>query len=358
MRFNLAKVSFFIVCSAVSFSALSAEIYNRDGNKLDFTGKVEAKHLISDNDAVNGDQTIARIGFRGQTQINDKLTGYGQWEYQFGVNKSEGDSDARSGDATRLGFAGLKLADAGSIDYGRGLGVIYDTNAFSDMAPGFGASTMANNDNFMSKRSGGLLTYRSPVWEGLKFNLQYQGKNDRAQATKSNGDGYGASVNYAVTDAISLSAAGSKANRTLTQQADGLGNDASAWITGFKYDANQIYVGAIYGQTKNMTPYGQSQIAGKTRNVEVIAQYQFLNGWRPSVGFVTQRGEGLPGYGSYSGGDQTLQKYAEIGTYYYFNKNMLVWVDYKINLLHENEFTKATGVNTDDIFGVDLVYQF
>jgi outer membrane pore protein F len=33
-----------------------------------------------DND---GDQTYARIGFKGETQINDQLTGYGQWEYNM-----------------------------------------------------------------------------------------------------------------------------------------------------------------------------------------------------------------------------------------------------------------------------------
>ncbi|MCE9941977.1 porin, partial [Serratia liquefaciens] len=42
----------------------------------------------------------------------------------------------------------------------------------------------------------------------------------------------------------------------------------------------------------------------------------------------------------------------------YFNKNMSTYVDYKINLLDDNEFTKATGTATDDIVGVGLVYQF
>ena len=44
--------------------------------------------------------------FKGETQINDQLTGYGQWEYNFQLNHSEGGSDAQTGNATRLGFAG------------------------------------------------------------------------------------------------------------------------------------------------------------------------------------------------------------------------------------------------------------
>ncbi len=37
---------------------------------------------------------------------------------------------------------------------------------------------------------------------------------------------------------------------------------------------------------------------------------------------------------------------------------MSTYVDYKINLLDDNDFTKANGIATDDIVGVGLVYQF
>ncbi|BCZ40453.1 hypothetical protein SMGES_17790 [Serratia marcescens] len=62
----------------------------------------------------------------------------------------------------------------------------------------------------------------------------------------------------------------------------------------------------------------------------------------------------VPGVSS----DQDLVKYVSVGTTYYFNKNMSTYVDYKINLLDDNEFTKATGTATDDIVAVGLVYQF
>ena len=43
---------------------------------------------------------------------------------------------------------------------------------------------------------------------------------------------------------------------------------------------------------------------------------------------------------------------------------MLMWVrlttyvDYKINLVDENEFTRQAGIGTDDIVALGLVYQF
>ncbi|MDI5754562.1 porin, partial [Salmonella enterica subsp. enterica serovar Montevideo] len=42
-------------------------------------GKVDGLRYFSDNAGDDGDQSYARIGFKGETQINDMLTGYGQW---------------------------------------------------------------------------------------------------------------------------------------------------------------------------------------------------------------------------------------------------------------------------------------
>ncbi len=67
-----------------------------------------------------------RIGVKGETQINDQLTGYGQWEYNVQANNTESSSDQSR---TRLAFAGLKFGDAGSFDYGRNYGVVYDVTS-------------------------------------------------------------------------------------------------------------------------------------------------------------------------------------------------------------------------------------
>lgn len=96
----------------VAGTANAAEIYNKDGNKVDLYGKAVGLHYFSKDNGVNsyggnGDKTYARLGFKGETQINSDLTGYGQWEYNFQGNNSEG-ADAQKGNKTRLAFAGLK----------------------------------------------------------------------------------------------------------------------------------------------------------------------------------------------------------------------------------------------------------
>lgn len=73
-----------VALGAITSFANAAEIYNKDGNKLDLYGRVNAKHYFSDSKSNDGDMTYVRTGFKGETQINDQLTGYGQWEYNVG----------------------------------------------------------------------------------------------------------------------------------------------------------------------------------------------------------------------------------------------------------------------------------
>ncbi len=52
----------------VAGAANAAEVYNKDGNKLDIYGKTVGLHYFSDSAADDGDQTYARLGFKGETQ--------------------------------------------------------------------------------------------------------------------------------------------------------------------------------------------------------------------------------------------------------------------------------------------------
>ncbi|EKN4694177.1 porin OmpF [Yersinia ruckeri] len=351
----------------VAGAANAAEIYNKDGNKLDLYGKVDARHQFSDNAGQDGDETYVRFGFKGETQITDQLTGYGQWEYNVQANHAESQGD--KGNKTRLGFAGLKFANYGSFDYGRNYGVIYDVNAWTDMLPVFGGDSLSASDNFMTGRSTGLATYRNTNFfglvDGLNFALQYQGKNEegRNDVKVENGDGFGLSSTYDIGYGVTFGAGYSSSNRTTTQKdfttADG--DKAQVWNIGAKYDANNVYLAVMYAEALNTTPYGNkfdNTIANKTQDIEITAQYQFDFGLRPSLGYVQSKGKDLFGATGAPIGDQDLVKYVSVGSYYYFNKNMSTYVDYKINLLDKNDFTVANGINTDDVVGVGMVYQF
>ncbi|HGV4841787.1 TPA: porin [Klebsiella pneumoniae] len=297
-------LSLLVPALLVAGAANAAEIYNKDGNKLDLYGKIDGLHYFSDDKSVDGDQTYMRVGVKGETQINDQLTGYGQWEYNVQANNTESSSDQAW---TRLAFAGLNFA------------------------------------------------------------LQYQGKNGSVSGegatnngrgwSKQNGDGFGTSLTYDIWDGISAGFAYSHSKRTDEQNsvpALGRGDNAETYTGGLKYDANNIYLASQYTQTYNATRAGSLGFANKAQNFEVVAQYQFDFGLRPSVAYLQSKGKDLErGYG-----DQDILKYVDVGATYYFNKNMSTYVDYKINLLDDNSFTRNAGISTDDVVALGLVYQF
>lgn len=371
-------------------AAHAAEMYNKNGNKVDLYGKIDARHTFSDHPGDDGDETYVQIGFKGETQITNDVIGYGQWEYKTYANNTE---DAGDTSFNRLAYAGLKYGEYGSFDYGRNYGVVYDVEAWTDMLPVFGGDSYTWTDNFMVGRANGVATYRNADFfglvEGLNFALQYQGANEGQDATEDqegtknghndvrfqNGDGFGMSTTYDFSGDLSgltLGAAYSSSDRTNEQEAKGIqdsarfagGKTAEAWTVGAKYDANSVYLAMMYAQTHNMTPYGDTGIADETQNFEAVAQYQFDFGLRPSLAWVYSKGKDMtyPGNaGNPQGqhGDMDLVNYIDVGMTYNFNKNFSTYVDYKINMLDNDEsFYEANGISTDDIVGVGMTYQF
>ena len=338
MKLKLLTVAVSTLLAAGTVQA--AEVYNKDGNKLDLYGKVTGLHYFSSDKSEDGDQTYARLGFKGETQINDQLTGYGQWEYNFSANNVEGDN---SGDKTRLAFAGLKFGEYGSLDYGRNYGVAYDIGAWTDMLPEFGGDTWTQTDVFATARTTGVATYRNNGFfglvDGLNIAVQYQGKEEGngRDLAKQHGDRTDAQV---------------KAGRD-NPNAYARGEKAEVWAAGLKYDANNLYLATTYAETRNMTKFGSGYIANTAQNFEVVAQYQFDFGLRPSIAYLKSKGKDLGRYG-----DQDLVEYLDVGATYYFNKNMSTYVDYKINLLDETKFTNDAKISTDNIVAVGMTYQF
>ena len=293
-----------------------------------------------------------------------------EMEYEFKGNRSE--TEGSDKDKTRLAFAGLRFGDYGSLDYGRNYGVAYDVGAWTDVLPEFGGDTWTQTDVFMTQRATGVATYRNNNFfglvDGLNFALQYQGKNDSAakannwkgrDEVESNGDGFGLSATYDY-EGFGVAATYAKSDRTDGQVSyakasplNASGKTAEVWATGLKYDANNIYLATTYSETQNMTVFGDDHIANKAKNFEAVAQYQFDFGLRPSIAYLHSRGENIGAFGN-----QDLVEYIDVGATYYFNKNMSTFVDYKINLIDESDFTKKSGVATDNIVAVGMTYQF
>ncbi|MGX8942247.1 porin [Symbiopectobacterium sp. Eva_TO] len=343
-------------------AANAAEIYNKDGNKLDLNGKVNGLRYFSDDNSNEGDKTYVRLGFKGETQINSDLTGYGRFEYEFKGNHPE---SAQSGDKTRYAFVGFKVTDFGSLDYGRNLGIAYDGISYTDVLPEFGGDS-AYTDN-LTQRVGGVATYRNKGFfglvDGLNFGLQYQGKNTesttnkRADESAQNGDGWGTSLEYASPIGVSIIGSYATYSRTDAQRAypGGKGQNAEAAAVGLKYDANSIYVATTYGEYRNLSYIDGSKytgVADKTTVFEAVAQYNFDFGLTPSLAYVAAKAKDDT---SVTKTNDYITKYVSVGGTYAFNKNFSTYVDYQINLLKDDN---AYGVSSDDVVAVGLTYQF
>ncbi|WP_277347579.1 porin [Dickeya zeae] len=349
-------------------AANAAEVYNKDGNKLDLNGKIDGLHYFTKDSGNSGDQTYARLGFLGETKINSDLTGYGRFEYQFNANRTE-EKETTNGIAsgkTRYAYAGLKFGDFGSIDYGRNRNVGYDGISYTDVLPEFGGD-QAYTDS-LTGRSAGVATYRNKNFFGLvdgwDFALGYQSAHsDSTTVAKQTGAGWAISSSYTAPFGVGVIGSYTEANRTKTQMADNQGKKAEAWATGLKYDANSVYVAATYGEYHNLSYTGkntfvtnpvtnatQQEALDTTKVFEAVAQYNFDFGLTPSVGYVSAKAKD-----DQKATNDYITKYVSLGLTYAFNKNFSTYTEYDINLLKSDN---AYGLNTNDTVAVGVVYQF
>ena len=381
MKRNLLAIAIPALLVAAGANA-SIEVWNKDGNKVDFYGRVKAANHITDRgQADEGDDTSARLGMSGQTQITDGITGYGRWEYEAKAGKN-------SSNEVRYAFAGLNFGDAGSFDYGRNDGVLKAITAYTDVLPEFGGDAANNDWNVLSARTKAVATYRNNNFFGLtddlSFALQYADNGDNSNKFREDAirgesrEAYGANVQWRIFDTGLTAGAGYAQTSTSN-------NRQSTWATGLKYDNYNLYLGATYFQSKFKDSKTFVWLDGYVRHVdekikgfELVAQYGIdlpVGRITPSLAYVQHKYK----YSSENfiannirhiadGWNTPLAKYVSLGATYDLNKNFSTIVEYKFNLLDRKDLgaienTKnprghGSKPGTKDVLGVGLIYQF
>ncbi|QCI20495.1 porin [Buchnera aphidicola (Brachycaudus cardui)] len=366
---------------AASSGVNALEIFNKNGNKLELHGSINPNHELSHgflSKKINShnDNTNAILGLSGEINITDELLSYANIEYKSDLNVPEELLNKQKTNSVRLGYAGFKYGDWGSIDYGRNYGVLHDAQFLTNRIPYITQdSIFSYNDNYMVGRNNSLLTYRNNnlfgLFDGISFALQYEDQVKNIQENQNNGSGWGASLKYK-TDA-GLTAVGSffSAERLKSEKDKdkNLPSSVDAYGLGFKYDANDIYIAAFYGVGSNLIPSDISnekseaptKFIGKTENIEAVAEYNFHSGFHPSLSYLDSKGQELNSDPQNTSNNNAfeLAKQINISTRYEFNKNISTYMNYKINLLKSNnEYVKRNNISTDNILGAGIVYQF
>ena len=368
MKRNLLAIAIPALLVAAGANA-SIEVWNKDGNKVDFYGRVKAANNITDRAQVGeGDDTSARLGMSGQTQITDSLVGYGRWEYEANAGKN-------SDNEVRYAFAGLNFGDLGSFDYGRNDGVLKAITAYTDVLPQFGGEAANNDWNVLSSRTKAVATYRNNNFFGLtddvSFALQYADNGDnsntdfsfyRDRINDESREAYGANAQWRIFD-TGLTAGAGYAQTTGD-------NRHNTWAAGLKYENYDLYLGANYFQSKLKLDNNYDL---KIRGFELVAQYGIdleVGRLTPSLAYVQHK---VKDYGHYRTGlNSPMAKYVSLGATYDLNKNFSAIVEYKFNLLDRDDVGAALNTvdkgrpgakhwnkpGTKDVLGIGLIYQF
>lgn len=353
---------------ATSSAVTAAEIFNKNGNKLELYGSINPNHdfsnqFLSTKITSKEDNTNGILGLSGKVNITNKLSSYAKIEYKTDFFMPEDLMNKQQSSTIRLGYAGLKYGNLGSIDYGRNYGVIHDVESLINYSPYIkNDSVFAYNDNYMVSRNSSLLTYRNDnifgLVNGVSFALQYQDETKNRSANQKNNSGWGASLKYDSHSGLTAIGSCFTSKRPQSTVDKNLKNESvSAYGLGFKYDANNVYIAAFYGAARNLTPHNvhSNSYINETQNIEAIAEYSFKSGFRPSLSYLESKGYNINGSEKSELG---LAKQINISTRYEFNKNISTYMNYKINLLKENDFIKTNKISTDNIIGAGLVYQF
>ncbi|CAL1329398.1 porin [Candidatus Providencia siddallii] len=364
MKNNIIALFMLFLFSINKVNAI--EIYNKNNNKLDINAKINIRHSISNAKGNSGikiddiDNSRVRFGVKGDKQIIDDLIGFVNFEYETKINKGEDNNIVKN----RLSYIGLKFVDLSSIDYGRNYGIIYDISSWTDVLPIWGGDSISQTDTYMTGRNRNLLTYRNKngfgYIKGLNLALQYQAKNIENNNNidlyyRDNCEGYGISSTYSIGNGLTLGGSYFNSIRPEMQKIKDFAYDsnAQAWNIGSKLDRNNLYFAAMYGEALNVSHFGKTNyIANKTKNTEFVVQYLFDSGLKPSFAFIKSKCKNLDIYDN-----KNILKYISIGSYYVFNKNIYMVVDYKINLLKNTDFIKEMSINTDNLIGLGFSYK-
>ncbi|MWN89690.1 hypothetical protein GQ597_03060 [Gilliamella sp. Pra-s65] len=389
MKRNLLAIAIPALLVAAGANA-SIEVWNKDGNKVDFYGRVKAANHITDRGQKGeGDDTSARLGMSGQTQITDSVTGYGRWEYEAKAGKN-------SDNEVRYAFAGLNFGDAGSFDYGRNDGVLKAITAYTDVLPEFGGDASNNDWHVLSARTKAVATYRNNNFFGLtddlSFALQYADNGDNSNKYRQDSirgesrEAYGANIQWNIFDSGLTAGAG-------YAQTSNSNDRQSTWAGGLKYDNYNLYLAANYFQSKlknSLATYYHDSVNDKdyylrntdlkVRGFELVAQYGIdleVGRLTPSLAYVQHKlkstdYDNFSKYGylwKYRGFNSPEVKYVSLGATYDLNKNFSAIVEYKFNLLDRKDIGAADNTKTQrdrhlnkpgtkDVLGVGLIYQF
>ncbi|ARC54771.1 hypothetical protein AOQ88_00640 [Candidatus Riesia sp. GBBU] len=330
MRNSVFIIFFLVVLLDV---ASSSEIYNnKSGSIINLCGNINT-YLNAKTGASNSKLTV---GINGKTKINKNITGFSYLEFSSKTNES--------GNLYNLANVGIKVPKIGIINYGKNYILLHNINSWVNLSV-----SRKYEKNYVDEISKNLLTYTNNSFfnliDGLNFSLQYVGKSKTKIKNDifRNHEGFGIYADYNIGHGLIIGGAYSELNKSYKENES---KNFRSWNGGAKYETKNLYFAAMYGESENkFLKTDNNYIEQLNKEINGIKDFGFMVQYffdnlhlKPSISYMKKKEKSLYGHNNKSK-KKDLEKFILINTIYFFNKDLTAMVDYKLNLLNDNNMS-------------------
>ncbi|CAL4321879.1 Outer membrane porin F [Buchnera aphidicola (Periphyllus testudinaceus)] len=379
---NRNSLAMLIPLFLASSSIDAKEIYNKNGQKINFYGEINPLYFyyysykpFSFHSL--GNYTNLRIGFYNQTYINKYVSGYMHIEYhpKFSSEFNEGLANSFNKNNISLSYVGLDFGKWGSIDYGRNYGIIHYSKKFTNKFFDNTENIMFHrDDNFLLGRTDDVVTYTNKdvlgYLKGFNLILQHHNycRNLESRITKKYNDSWGAALHYKNNCGFQI--IGTTEINPYDENHN-FNKKKYDWIksygVGCCYSFNRSIISGFYCHTRNIE-HNFTRYHTQYKNldgIEVAGRYDFNNGMHASVGYVKNFGKEIINgdYNKYSK-NKILNHHFNFILTYNFGTNFIFNVHYKCSLL-KNDNENSVPIKLENYFdnisnsiGTGMTYTF
>ncbi len=354
-------LSILILIFTMQFNLKAANFIDSEDVLIKVNGIVETKNSFNKNNSKPENNSIL-LKIKAETKEKNKFSTFGKIEKI--INTTYTDEKKKNNNLlTRLVYLGVKHKKLGEIKLGRNKSITYNTLSYTNISPYY-KSTIYKDDSLIGINSN-TITYKKKFILNKKNNFirnivltgQYQDKSDTLDKNfyyikNGWGIGYKIKTNHGIEIASSYAKQNIKKENKIDYNNNILNkfknNFSSIWSTSLKYNFKKLYIAYSYleGNNSNLIKdiinyqdNNKYKFITKTKNINLVAKYNFDSGFTPIIGYTqtTSKNLDITKYNkNYLPYNEDIEKYFNIGATYNFNKSFSSYIDYKIDQLDNN----------------------
>ncbi len=377
----LSILSIFILIFAIQTNSKSANLIDNEDVLIKVNGTIDTKNSFNKNSSKPENNSIL-LEIKGKTKEKNNFSTFGKIEKIINTNKYD-IRKKHENILNRSVYIGIKHKKLGEIKLGRNKSITYNTLLYTNISPYF-KSKIYKDDSLIGINSNTVTYKKKFIWnkknnfiKNIILTGQYQDKSNTLDKNlyyikNGWGIGYNIKTNYGIEVASSYANQKIKKENNLEYTNSILNKFknrfSSIWSTSLKYNFKKLYIAYSYLEgnnsslIKNIINYKNNNkynYITKTKNINLVAKYNFKSGFTPIIGYTQTTSKNLDKIKynkNYIPYNEDIEKYFNIGATFNFNKSFLSYIDYKIDQLdHSNDLNYNNNPNN---FTLGFIYKF